>query len=491
MTFRETLVSLEQSLVWEIIILVSILASIFGPPIGIILGISDLSMIFLIVGSNIFFVVDTAINAYCHGRKYLFSVDFLIDISAIISAVFELAVIMSAYSGPTIVNLRVLRAMKLLSRSTRSLKTVVKAGKLSRVSKISKGVEVEVRHVHFLKQLSKARFGRVLYKMGFASRGTKASTPNPGIQDLGEHDKYLSKIRRKMQTVVMILMGYIIIRFGVGDTLIDPIPQAWIDIKFFAEMILIMIFIGGIIDFYLNKLVGQRFRNIEAWVERKSSKSGFFSEVNKEAHKKSTDEVDFLERYIGIVLNKTDELPQSVRKYLWGVFKPAVEKKIIFLSDIENYSGQTANMDAKHVNSLLNKYVDAVVHILTKHGADIDKYVGDSIIAFFNPDQAAQALEASKQIATLQNTLKTRVGLHYDSVMETYVGPKGFRQMDHFSEGLSIAQRIEDYNKKTKTYVLFSKEFHDLLPASMRQKAKQLKEFKPKGAKRKFTLYTI
>lgn len=443
---------LEKSVLWEIGIVVSIIFSIFGPPIGIIYGFSTKTLLLIIFFSNILFVFDSIIKTWIYRWKYVISIDFLVDISAILSAVLEFGFLTGGYTGPGLANLRVLRSLKLITRFGRITKVLVKTGKL---------------------QKSSLMFNRIA-----------------GLKKKDESSQYVSTIRAKMQSVVMILMGYIIIRFGGAVQGLTRVEEAQHNIFFYLEMIVVMVIIGGIIDHYLNKLVGQRFRRIQNWVEEESKQHGFFKEVNVQANKESTDEVDFLERYLGIVLNKADEFPESIRRFLWGVFKPQVKKKVIFISDIENYSGTTSEMEAEEINRLLDNYVNRIVKILVKKGAEVDKYVGDSIIAFFDPKDADKAFDAAKKISSYK-TLRTRVGMHVDEVIETYVGPKGYRQMDHFSEGLSIAQRLEDHNKVTGTYYLATREFYEHLNSTKKKQMKSLGSFKPKGAKKKVELFSL
>jgi class 3 adenylate cyclase len=482
---KELLIRIEDNAFYNVLLVFSIIFSVFGPPTGILMGLSSETLLNIIIFSNLLFVFDTAMKIYVHGKKYILSLDFFIDISAILSAVLEYLLILDAYGGPGVANLRILRALKILSRFGRTVKGVTKIGGIEKTTKITHIARLNLREFSLLKKMGQ------FFRSSRAVERTKQGHEIKREKRQEDHDRYLNQIRNKMQTITMILMGYVIIRFGSGHGVIDPIEQAKMDIKFFTEMIFLMIALGGIIDYYLNKLIGKRFREVQEWVKEKSAKSGFFKDVNEKAYEKSKDEVDFLEQYIGIVLEKAGEFPESFRRFLWGVFKPQEINRIIFLSDIENYSGQTANMSAREVNDFLDNYTKEVVRILVSHGAEIDKYVGDSIIAFFHPNDADKALKACSEIVSCTKIPKTRIGLHYDTVIETYVGPKGYRQMDHFSEGISIAQRLEDYNKATKTYLLLSEETTELLDESSKGMIKYKGKFKPKGAKRVVKYYTL
>jgi class 3 adenylate cyclase len=485
LSFREKLLSLENNIFYNVLLVISILFSVFGPPVAIIYGVSITNLLFLIFFSNILFVVDTILKFYLHGKEYLLSLDFVIDLTAIISAILEFLLVINLYSGKNIPNLRILRALNVISRFSRTIKALTRIGGIDKSTRLTKFQSLNIRSVKLFKKIGLFfRSGRAVEKNLVKNSDFQGSKND-------ESKKYLSSIKSKMQTVVMLLMGYIILRFGSTIQLLDPILQAKADILFFLEMIFVMIIIGGIIDFYLNKIVGKRFQEIQEWVKHKSEEHGFFKDVNLRAHQESKDEVDFLEKYIGIVLDKADEFPESIRKFMWGVFQPKVRNRIIFLSDIENYSGKTSNMSAKDINHFLDEYTTNVVNILVKNGAEIDKYVGDSVIAFFHPNDADKALKASIEINNNKSIPKTRIGIHFDAVIETYVGPKGYRQMDHFSEGISIAQRVEDYNKELKTYILVTDDFYELLSEKFKKMLKKVSVFKPKGAKRKVVCYSL
>lgn len=444
---------IESNPLWELLIIISVFVSVFGPPAGIIMGLDLVPMLLLIFFSNILFIFDSIFKYIKKKNAYLFSVDALVDISSIVAAIIEVAVLLGTYSGPVIFNLRVLRSFRLIGRSSRAFKAVVKAGKVQR---------------------SSGGFRRFLT-----------------LKTDEDQNKYLTQVETKINEVFMLLMGYIIIRFGNLQDTISPTQQAWNEIFFFMEIIIVMLIIGALLDYYLNKLIGQRFARIQEWLEKKSGKHGFFKEVQMRAKGKSLDEVDYLEQYLGIVLDKAHEFPESFRRFIWGVFQPKLDSRIIFLSDIENYSTKTQDMPAEKINRLLDSYVNHVVGILVKNGASIDKYVGDSIIAYFDPKDADRALSAAQQIVSIKDgKFLTRMGLHYDQVLETFVGPKGYRQMDNFSEGISIAQRLEEHNKKTRTYILYTDQFKSLLSARLQKRSTSLGSFKPKGASHKVDVYT-
>jgi adenylate cyclase len=59
------------------------------------------------------------------------------------------------------------------------------------------------------------------------------------------------------------------------------------------------------------------------------------------------------------------------------------KKLTIFFSDIANFTETTDSLESEELTNLLNQYLTEMSEIAISHGATIDKYVGDAIMAFF------------------------------------------------------------------------------------------------------------
>lgn len=55
----------------------------------------------------------------------------------------------------------------------------------------------------------------------------------------------------------------------------------------------------------------------------------------------------------------------------------------VFFCDLRNFTGMSEKLDPKEVVRLLNEYFTVMTSVLYRYGATIDKYVGDSIMAFW------------------------------------------------------------------------------------------------------------
>jgi len=59
------------------------------------------------------------------------------------------------------------------------------------------------------------------------------------------------------------------------------------------------------------------------------------------------------------------------------------KKLTVFFSDIVDFTETTDALESEDLTSLLNRYLTEMANIALEHGATIDKYVGDAILAFF------------------------------------------------------------------------------------------------------------
>jgi adenylate cyclase len=67
-----------------------------------------------------------------------------------------------------------------------------------------------------------------------------------------------------------------------------------------------------------------------------------------------------------------------------GVEIASSRKKLtVFFSDIANFTATTDDLESEELTSVLNHYLTEMSKIALEHGATIDKYIGDAILAFF------------------------------------------------------------------------------------------------------------
>jgi adenylate cyclase len=75
----------------------------------------------------------------------------------------------------------------------------------------------------------------------------------------------------------------------------------------------------------------------------------------------------------------------------------------VFFCDLQDFSGVAEQLNPKQLTALLNEYFTEMSEILFRYGATIDKYIGDSIMAFWGaplpqPDHAQRAVTSTFEL---------------------------------------------------------------------------------------------
>ncbi len=89
----------------------------------------------------------------------------------------------------------------------------------------------------------------------------------------------------------------------------------------------------------------------------------------------------------------------------------AVRKKLtIFFSDIIGFTTITDSIEPEDLSELLNEYLTEVTEIARRHGATVNKYIGDAVVAFFgDPETAGEqedALRCVEMAIDIQRSLR-------------------------------------------------------------------------------------
>jgi len=144
-----------------------------------------------------------------------------------------------------------------------------------------------------------------------------------------------------------------------------------------------------------------------------------------------------------------------------------------FFSDIRGFSTFSERFadDPQGLVRLLNTYLTRVSGTLLRHGACLDKYIGDAVVCIFGaplktPDHAiracAAALEVQAEVLELRREFAerglpdvyTRIGVN---TAQMFVGNFGSEQLFNYTamgDGMNLASRLEGANKPYGSLIL-------------------------------------
>ena len=145
----------------------------------------------------------------------------------------------------------------------------------------------------------------------------------------------------------------------------------------------------------------------------------------------------------------------------------------VFFSDLEDFSTVSEHLSPEELMRQVSSYFEVVVGALTQEAATIDKFIGDSVMAFWGaptevPDQVYRAcvgaLRAAHRVGRLNQEwtqdgrpqMRMRIGLHCADVVVGNVGSSERLSYTVMGDGVNVASRLEGVNKIFHTTICIS-----------------------------------
>lgn len=130
-----------------------------------------------------------------------------------------------------------------------------------------------------------------------------------------------------------------------------------------------------------------------------------------------------------------------------------VQQLTILFSDVQGFSRLSDSVDPELLLDSLNQYLDILATTVYQARGDIDKFLGDGMLAFF--EDPFDALHAAillqkrvhsfnaQQVAALKPTLPTRVGLATGISLIGRVGSQDRQEITVMGDAVNLANRLQ------------------------------------------------
>jgi len=201
--------------------------------------------------------------------------------------------------------------------------------------------------------------------------------------------------------------------------------------------------------------------------------------------------------------------PQLVDSILSGEQAAIIESKrkkiTVFFSDIVGFTSTTDMMEAEELSNLLNRYLNEMSVIALKHGATIDKFIGDAIMLFFGDPYSKgdkeDALSCLKMAIEMRQKLdelaqlwrsmgiskpfQARFGIHTGYCTVGNFGNEERMEYTIIGGTVNLASRIESSAKPNQ--ILISEETYLLVRNDIECVFAQ--KIKPKGLESEVAVY--
>ncbi len=207
-----------------------------------------------------------------------------------------------------------------------------------------------------------------------------------------------------------------------------------------------------------------------------------------------TDEIGLLAKAFNNMIKGLRE-----RDYIRGMFKKYMSSKevaeavlrgglslggerkdiVVLFADIRDFSNITSSSQPEEIVKLLNAYFSIMTKIIIKRGGNIDKYIGDGLLAIFGapfPIKNAE-LQAVSSAIEMRNALKEfnskreskglnpiKIGICITAGIAVVgnIGSEEHTEYTAIGEPVNLAARLEGINKRFGTNLIVSESISDV-----------------------------
>jgi class 3 adenylate cyclase/HAMP domain-containing protein len=161
----------------------------------------------------------------------------------------------------------------------------------------------------------------------------------------------------------------------------------------------------------------------------------------------------------------------------------------VLFTDIVGFSEIAQRLSPRRLAAFLNRHFTLLGSHIVAEGGSIDKYIGDSIMAFWGApeaqaDHALRAVHAAQRIAARLDAdnarrarkgltpVRIRIGIHSGTVIAGNIGAPGRINYTLVGDAVNIAQRLEQFGKqvddgKRSAIISISADTAKLLPSDL------------------------
>ncbi len=211
-------------------------------------------------------------------------------------------------------------------------------------------------------------------------------------------------------------------------------------------------------------------------------------------------------RHLASVLMNTYVGPVAGQKVLAGSIKRGMSETIhavIWFCDLKGFTRLSENLPSDVLLEILNSYFDVMMDAIDAEGGEVLKFIGDAVLAIFQPDADGAQMAAKRALTAAQSAvaelvvvndkrrncelplIECGIALHFGDVLYGNVGGKKRLDFTVIGPAVNLASRIEALTRELKHPVLVSSVFADVHGGAF----ENLGEFLFKGISERKTVF--
>lgn len=178
----------------------------------------------------------------------------------------------------------------------------------------------------------------------------------------------------------------------------------------------------------------------------------------------------------------------------------------VFFSDVAGFTSISEQMDPETLVELLNKYLSAMTDIILRHRGNVNKYLGDGIMAIFgaprgDPNHASlacfAALDSQSELAKRreqwkaegQPDISARIGINSGWLVVGNMGSHARMEYTVMGDAVNLASRLEGANKFYDTLILLGPRTYELAARDI--EAREVDLMRVKGKKEPVVVFEL
>ena len=178
----------------------------------------------------------------------------------------------------------------------------------------------------------------------------------------------------------------------------------------------------------------------------------------------------------------------------------------VFFSDVAGFTTISEKLTPEDLVVLLNHYLSAMTDIILRHRGNVNKYLGDGIMAIFGaprgePNHATlacyAALENQSALARLREEWKAqghpeviaRIGINSGPLVVGNVGSQVRMEYTVMGDSVNLASRLEGANKFYNTLILLGPRTYELAEPDI--EAREVDRLRVKGKLEPVVVYEL
>lgn len=172
------------------------------------------------------------------------------------------------------------------------------------------------------------------------------------------------------------------------------------------------------------------------------------------------------------------------------------EAVTILFTDIRGFTGWCDTQEPETVVARLNEYFAVMTACIVRHGGQVNKFIGDGIMAIFSDaegaalgDHALRAVRCAIEMVGQPLEFRTGAGIHTGDAIVGNVGSGDKMDYTALGDTVNLAARLEGLNKEFQTRILMSAATWDRVKGSV--EARRLGRVSVRGKSVEQSIYTV